>query len=339
MLITDLRGAALQPQQHQKNHNCNNATEATVAPHTPTEAPPPHADEVMPSPTVAPPSSEPQLGFVAVVGTGPSPSGVLTNGAAYCAGGRTGGTVDEVSPRPRPLQPLPLPSQPVDVSALDELLQHIQEVAASGSAGIKVLTSCSCGPVPSPHCTHTPCSASGSSLFSRGRSQPQTRTHCYNKQQTPTSSFLTQPSALNPTPSSRTPTGGGALVSRHHSQRHQLVRMGGGLPRHHSFHQRGAPPPALPLLARMNNNSSSNGPPPPGGATATPPPSCSLTRQHSYSGGPHQHHQRMPLRPLLLRRTLSLKPQVPPKPLFLPNAAVEEGGGRGLCIDRLPESQ
>lgn len=348
LLIKDLRGAGLPPHQHQRNHNCNNATEAAVAPLTPTVAPPPSAAEATPAPGVAPPSPGPHLGFVAVVGAGPTPSGILVNGAACSAGGGAVGVASEVSPRPRPHQPLPLPPQPVDVSALDELLQHIQEVAASGSAGIKVLTSCSCGPVPSPHCNHTPCSSS-SALFSRGRSQPQTRTHRYNNQQTPTSSFLTPPTALNSTPSSGTPRVGGVSVSRHHSQRHQLVRMGGALPRHHSFHQRGAPPPALPLLARMNSNSSSNGPPPPGGAPPPPPPPpeataaaapCSLTRQHSYSGGPH-HHQRAPLRPLLLRRTLSLKPQVPPKPLFLPNgaAALEEGGGRGLCIDRLPESQ
>ncbi|XP_075867613.1 semaphorin-6C-like isoform X2 [Nelusetta ayraudi] len=342
--IKDLRGAGLRPQQRQRNHNCNNAAaEAAVAPPTPTEAPPPPAAAAPPPATFSPPSPGPPLSFVAVVGAGPSPSGLLANGVACGTGGGGGG----ISPRPRPLQPS-LP-QPVDVSALDELLQHIQEVAASGSAGIKVLTSCSCGPGPSPHCGHVPCSSSTDSApFCRGRSQPQTRPHRYNsqqKQQTPTSSFLTPPTALSSAPTSRMPGGGGAPVSRHHSQRHQLVRVGGALPRHHSFHQRGAPPPALPLLARMNSNSSSNGPPPPGGAAPPPQPggaaapTCCLTRQHSYSGGPH-HHQRAPPRPLLLRRTLSLKPQVPPKPLFLPNAAVvEEGGGRGLCIDRLPESQ
>lgn len=76
----------------------------------------------------------------------------------------------------------------------------------------------------------------------------------------------------------------------------------------------------------MNTNSSSNGPPGAGAAADTNASadgesqrpliaSTCLTRQHSYSEGPHVQ------RAAIIRRTASLKPQVPPKPLFLPNTA------------------
>ncbi|XP_071396437.1 semaphorin-6D-like, partial [Centroberyx affinis] len=123
--------------------------------------------------------------------------------------------------------------------------------------------------------------------------------------------------------------GSGVTVTRHHSQRHSLIKMGSGggggaVPRHHSFNHRGAPP--AHFLARMNTNSSSNGPAGGGGAAgggdgaggeAHRPSiaSACLTRQHSYSEPPHVQ------RSAIVRRTASLKPQVPPKPLFLPNTA------------------
>uniref|UniRef100_A0A3Q1BFU2 Sema domain-containing protein n=1 Tax=Amphiprion ocellaris TaxID=80972 RepID=A0A3Q1BFU2_AMPOC len=98
---------------------------------------------------------------------------------------------------------------------------------------------------------------------------------------------------------------------------------GGAVPRHHSFNQRGT---HAHFLARMNTNSSCNVPPASGAAAnanistngesqrASIASTC-LTRQHSYSGGPHVQ------RAAIVRRTASLKPQVPPKPLFLPNTA------------------
>uniref|UniRef100_A0A3B4XVV9 Sema domain, transmembrane domain (TM), and cytoplasmic domain, (semaphorin) 6Ca n=1 Tax=Seriola lalandi dorsalis TaxID=1841481 RepID=A0A3B4XVV9_SERLL len=92
------------------------------------------------------------------------------------------------------------------------------------------------------------------------------------------------------------PGGSGVSVTRHHSQRHSLIKMGSGggaVPRHHSFNQRGT-------------NGESQRP-----SIA----SACLTRQHSYSEGPHVQ------RAAIVRRTASLKPQVPPKPLFLPNTA------------------
>uniref|UniRef100_A0A3Q1B3X8 Sema domain-containing protein n=1 Tax=Amphiprion ocellaris TaxID=80972 RepID=A0A3Q1B3X8_AMPOC len=93
--------------------------------------------------------------------------------------------------------------------------------------------------------------------------------------------------------------GGGVSVARHHSQRHSLIKMGSGggaVPRHHSFNQRGT---------HATNGESQR---------ASIASTC-LTRQHSYSGGPHVQ------RAAIVRRTASLKPQVPPKPLFLPNTA------------------
>ncbi|KAM6973493.1 semaphorin-6D-like [Aplochiton taeniatus] len=113
---------------------------------------------------------------------------------------------------------------------------------------------------------------------------------------------------------------GAVTVTRHQSQRHSLIKMGssgGAVPRHHSFNHRGAPIPQH-ILARMNTNSSSNG----GlsGALSGAGPqrpllaNASLTRQHSYSEPAHGQ------RSAVVRRTASLKPQVPPKPLFLPSA-------------------
>uniref|UniRef100_A0A672FPH0 Sema domain-containing protein n=1 Tax=Salarias fasciatus TaxID=181472 RepID=A0A672FPH0_SALFA len=79
------------------------------------------------------------------------------------------------------------------------------------------------------------------------------------------------------------PGGGGANAAA----RHGLIRMGGG-------GGRGASHPQHFLDRR---------------------PAVCLTRQHSYNGGP------LGGRPAAVRRTASLKPQVPPKPLFLPSAA------------------
>uniref|UniRef100_A0A8C6MEH8 Sema domain, transmembrane domain (TM), and cytoplasmic domain, (semaphorin) 6Ca n=1 Tax=Nothobranchius furzeri TaxID=105023 RepID=A0A8C6MEH8_NOTFU len=99
------------------------------------------------------------------------------------------------------------------------------------------------------------------------------------------------------------PDGGSVSVTRHQSQRHSLIKMGaagGAVPRHHSFNH-------------SNNNGSRRG----------SSPSACLTRQHSYSEGPHVQ------RAAVVRRTVSLKPQVPPKPLFLPNTATSSVTGTG----------
>ncbi|XP_073678617.1 semaphorin-6C [Garra rufa] len=82
------------------------------------------------------------------------------------------------------------------------------------------------------------------------------------------------------------------------SQRHVLIKMGNGVTtaRQHSFNQKSAHVGNIyeihrPLIA--------------GG-------SC-LTRQHSYSEPPHLH------RAAIIRRTASLKPQIPPKPTNIPS--------------------
>uniref|UniRef100_A0A4W5M714 Sema domain, transmembrane domain (TM), and cytoplasmic domain, (semaphorin) 6Ca n=1 Tax=Hucho hucho TaxID=62062 RepID=A0A4W5M714_9TELE len=112
-------------------------------------------------------------------------------------------------------------------------------------------------------------------------------------------------------------------VTRHHSQRHLMIKMGNGgaVPRQHSFRQGGVGPPPHQLLTRMNSGGGGGG----GGVgfEAHRPliPSACLTRQHSYSEPPHLH------RATMVRRTASLKPQVPPKPLFLPaTSPVNEQG-------------
>ncbi|XP_034401516.1 semaphorin-6D-like [Cyclopterus lumpus] len=265
-----------------------------------------------------------------------------------------------------------LPQAVVDVSALDELLKHIHEVSASGTGGIKVLTSTSSSSLfPGPSLS----SAGGGHHHNHHHHHPHhhtsnnphgpTRTHHYNQQQIPetesspyyststlprdglpkrpdapthnstsSSASSSSSSSNNPTSSTSIPSSsssssstplqqqviperpggsGGVPVSRHLSQRHSLIKMG-AVPRHHSFNHRGGQP--AHFLARMNTNSSSNGPPGPSAGAC-------LTRQHSYSEGPHGQ------RAAVVRRTASLKPQVPPKPLFLPNAAMSPVAGAG----------
>uniref|UniRef100_A0A8C8DZG9 Sema domain, transmembrane domain (TM), and cytoplasmic domain, (semaphorin) 6Ca n=1 Tax=Oryzias sinensis TaxID=183150 RepID=A0A8C8DZG9_9TELE len=222
-----------------------------------------------------PSSSASAHGFMAVVGSSLNQGG----------GGR-------VPPHHHSQQSLP--QTVVDVSALDELLKHIHEVSASGTGGIKVLTS-----------------TSSSSLFPGQHHQQQIP-------ETESASYYSTAALPGGGVPKRLDTPGEAALSvtRHQPQRHSIIKMGSGggaVPRHHSFNQRGG---HAHFLARMNTNSSSNGPP-------SSVASACLTRQHSYSGGPHVQ------RAAIIRRTVSLKPKVPPKPLFLPNTAaapVEEAG-------------
>ncbi|XP_047460669.1 semaphorin-6D-like isoform X2 [Mugil cephalus] len=370
---------ALRHHHYEKNQNCNNPR---------------------PGPSS---SSGTSLGFMAVVGNSLSQQACpvshhhgngATHGAATSStslhlpeerrvsskddrGGGAGagveGAVGGAAP-PHHRSQQSLPQSVVDVSALDELLKHIHEVSASGTGGIKVLTSTSSSSLfPGPSCSSSVSSSSEGHHPHHSHRGP-TRTHHYNQQQIPepesyystsplprdglpkhldapllTSTFSSATSSSssssnNPTSSTSIPSssssssstplqqqviperpgggggGGGISVARHHSQRHSLIKMGSGggaVPRHHSFNQRGTQ--HLHFLARMNNNNSSNNNMN-SSSTSTggrwPPVSSScLTRQHSYSEGPHA--QRAPI----VRRTASLKPQVPPKPLFLPNAA------------------
>uniref|UniRef100_A0A6Q2YAS5 Sema domain-containing protein n=1 Tax=Esox lucius TaxID=8010 RepID=A0A6Q2YAS5_ESOLU len=207
------------------------------------------------------------------------------------------------------------PQSVVDVAALDELLKHIHEVSASGSRSITVLTS-PCAPLP------------GSSGHHHSHSQgsfrcqpqiPETESAPYYSSSTLPRDSLTRRLDVPPDAASASSSAGATplqqqsipergAVTRHHSQRHSLIKMGNGgaVPRQHSFRQ--GPPPHQ-LLTRMNSGGGGAA-----GCEAHRPliPSACLTRQHSYSEPPHLQ------RAAIVRRTASLKPQVPPKPLFLP---------------------
>ncbi|XP_040928915.1 LOW QUALITY PROTEIN: semaphorin-6D-like [Betta splendens] len=155
---------ALRHHQYEKNQNCNNAKDGN------------------------PSCSGSSLGFMAVVGNpltqhafpfshhhsnGPGSSSaslhlpeekaLLNDDRVAAAGG--GAALHHQSQQS-------LPQAAVDVSALDELLKHIHEVSASGTGGIKVLTSTS---------SLFPSSTSGRHHHNHHHSQHgQTRTHQYN---------------------------------------------------------------------------------------------------------------------------------------------------------------
>uniref|UniRef100_A0A3Q0RD61 Sema domain, transmembrane domain (TM), and cytoplasmic domain, (semaphorin) 6Ca n=1 Tax=Amphilophus citrinellus TaxID=61819 RepID=A0A3Q0RD61_AMPCI len=274
---------ALRHHQYEKNQNCNNAKD---------------------KPKSGPSCSGSSLGFMAVVGNSLTQqvfpfshhhSNSLSNGAAHGAGASS---TSLHLPEERKISnderaaaaAQSLPQTVVDVSALDELLKHIHEVSASGTGGIKVLTS-----------------TSSSSLGPHQQQIPETAATSYYSTSALPSDGLPkriEPPPQNSTSSSAT-SSSGVSVTRHHSQRHSLIKMGSGsgaVPRHHSFNQRG------PQHAQSTNGESKQ----PSVASA-----C-LTRQHSYSEGPHIQ------RAAIVRRTASLKPQIPPKPLFLPNTATSE---------------
>ncbi|XP_070970153.1 semaphorin-6D-like isoform X2 [Oncorhynchus clarkii lewisi] len=217
------------------------------------------------------------------------------------------------------------PQTVVDVAALDELLKHIYEVSASGSRSITVLTSPR-APLPG--------SSSSSHNHSSFRSQPQipeTESATYYSSSTLPRDSLTRrldvppdtaASSAGATPLQQQSIPERSAVTRHHSHRHLMIKMGNGgaVPRQHSFRQDGVGPPPHQLLTRMNSSGGGGGGV---GCEVHQPliPSACLTRQHSYSEPPHLH------RAAIVRRTASLKPQVPPKPLFLPaTSPVNEQG-------------
>uniref|UniRef100_A0A4W5M9E5 Sema domain, transmembrane domain (TM), and cytoplasmic domain, (semaphorin) 6Ca n=1 Tax=Hucho hucho TaxID=62062 RepID=A0A4W5M9E5_9TELE len=223
------------------------------------------------------------------------------------------------------------PQTVVDVAALDELLKHIHEVSASGNHSITVVSS-PCAPLPGSSSSSHNHSHSQSSF----RSQPQipeTESAPYYSSSTLPRDSLTRRLDVPPDAAAASSAGATQLqqqsiperssVTRHHSQRHLMIKMGNGgaVPRQHSFRQGGVGPPPHQLLTRMNSGGGGGG----GGVgfEAHRPliPSACLTRQHSYSEPPHLH------RATMVRRTASLKPQVPPKPLFLPaTSPVNEQG-------------
>ncbi|XP_054462618.1 semaphorin-6D-like [Anoplopoma fimbria] len=243
---------ALRHHQYEKNQNCNNAKDN--------------------NPISGPSCSGSSLGFMAVVGNSMTQQvfpfshhhgNGLSNGAALGAGasstslhlpeerkvlteeraggGAGGGGGGGGVPHHHHSQQS-LPQAVVDVSALDELLKHIHEVSASGTGGIKVLTSTS-----SSSLFPGPSLSSSGGLHHNHHHHPhhsnsnnphgQTRTHHYNHSHHHSNHHNnTQQVILE------RPGGSNVSVTRHLSQRQSLIKMGSGggaVPRHHSFNQRG----------------------------------------------------------------------------------------------------
>ncbi|XP_029306944.1 sema domain, transmembrane domain (TM), and cytoplasmic domain, (semaphorin) 6C [Cottoperca gobio] len=206
-------------------------------------------------------------------------------------------------------QPYPGYSQKVmEVTSLDELLKHIHEASSSKNSQLMSPSGLmACG--------------GGAQLAFANRIQPQipeTESAPYYSSSTLPRDSLTRRMDVPPDiPSHHQST----LERRHSSQRHSLIAaatkmpngVGGGgggmIPRQHSFSQRNCGPhQPPPLLARMNSTGSA--------CEVHYPliPNGYLTRQHSYNGEqPEVQH-----RGAIVRRASSLKPDVPPKPLFIP---------------------
>lgn len=213
----------------------------------------------------------------------------------------------------------------MEVTSLDELLKHIHDASSSSSSGTGGSSKAS--QLMSPSCLMASGGGSGGQLAFANRIQPQipeTESAPYYSSSTLPRDSLTRRMDVPP---DIPPHHQSTLERRHSSQRHSLastaskipnggvVSMGGGgiLPRQHSFSQRNCgphqqQPPPPPLLARMNSTGSA--------CEAHYPliPNGYLSRQHSYAGEP----QEVPHQGAIVRRASSLKPDVPPKPLFIP---------------------
>ncbi|XP_076592676.1 sema domain, transmembrane domain (TM), and cytoplasmic domain, (semaphorin) 6C isoform X1 [Chaetodon auriga] len=206
-------------------------------------------------------------------------------------------------------QPYPGYSQKVmEVTSLDELLKHIHEASSSKNSQLM-----------SP--SGLMASGGGGQLAFTNRIQPQipeTESAPYYSSSTLPRDSLTRRMDVPP---DIPPHHQSTLERRHSSQRHSLIAaankmpngggVGGGgiIPRQHSFSQRnGGPHQPPPLLARMNSTGSA--------CEVHYPliPNGYLARQHSYNG----EQQEVPHRGAIVRRASSLKPDVPPKPLFIP---------------------
>ncbi|KAM4600914.1 sema domain, transmembrane domain (TM), and cytoplasmic domain, (semaphorin) 6C isoform 2-T2 [Polymixia lowei] len=210
------------------------------------------------------------------------------------------------------------PQKVMEVTSLDELLKHIHE--ASGSKNAQLMSP-------------SGLMASGGSgqLAFANRIQPhipETESAPYYSSSTLPRDSLTRRMDVPP---DIPPHHQSTLERRHSSQRHSLIAaatkmsnggaggggglggggLGGGgmIPRQHSFSQRNSGPhQPPPLLARMNSTGSA--------CEVHYPliPNGYLTRQLSYQG----EQQEVLHRGAIVRRTSSLKPDVPPKPLFIP---------------------
>uniref|UniRef100_A0A665TNZ8 Semaphorin-2A n=1 Tax=Echeneis naucrates TaxID=173247 RepID=A0A665TNZ8_ECHNA len=186
-------------------------------------------------------------------------------------------------------QPYPgYPQKVMEVTSLDELLKHIHEASSSKNSQLM-----------SP--SGLMASGGGGQLAFANRIQPQipeTESAPYYSSSTLPRDSLTRRMDVPP---DIPPHHQSTLERRHSSQRHSLIAA-------HSFSQRnGGPHQPPPLLARMNSTGSA--------CEVHYPliPSGYLARQHSYNG-----EQEVPHRGAIIRRASSLKPDVPPKPLFIP---------------------
>nr|XP_020471142.1 semaphorin-6D-like isoform X1 [Monopterus albus]XP_020471143.1 semaphorin-6D-like isoform X1 [Monopterus albus]XP_020471144.1 semaphorin-6D-like isoform X1 [Monopterus albus]XP_020471145.1 semaphorin-6D-like isoform X1 [Monopterus albus]XP_020471146.1 semaphorin-6D-like isoform X1 [Monopterus albus] len=200
-------------------------------------------------------------------------------------------------------QPYPGYSQKVmEVTSLDELLKHIHEASSSKNSQLM-----------SP--SGLMASGGGGQLTFANRIQPQipeTESAPYYSSSTLPRDSLTRRMDVPP---DIPPHHQSTLERRQSSQRHSLIAAatkmpsgGGMIPRQHSFSQRnGGPHQPPPPLARMNSTGSA--------CEVHYPliPNGYVARQHSYSG-----EQEVPHRAAIVRRASSLKPDVPPKPLFIP---------------------
>lgn len=214
-------------------------------------------------------------------------------------------------------QPYPSYSQKVmEVTSLDELLKHIHDVNASKNSQLM-----------SP--SGLMAAGGGGQFAFSNRIQPhipETESAPYYSSSTLPRDSLTRRMDVPPDiPSHHQST----LERRHASQRQSLIAAAtkmpsvgavgrGMIPRQHSFNQRNGGPHQPPLLlAQMNSTGST--------CEVHYPliPNAYLTRQHSYNG----EQLEVQHRGAIVRRASSLKPDVPPKPLFIPaTSPVNEQG-------------
>ncbi|KAL0984831.1 hypothetical protein UPYG_G00147740 [Umbra pygmaea] len=205
-------------------------------------------------------------------------------------------------------QPYPCyPQKVMEVTSLDELLKHIHE-ANAGKNG-KVMTS-----------SGLLASGVGQLAFTN-RVQPhvpETESAPYYSSSTLPRDSLTRRMDVPP---DMPPHHQSTLERRHSSQRHSLIaaatkmaNSGGSsnmVLRQQSFSQRNSHQPP-PIMARMNSTGST--------CEIHYPliPNGYLTRQQSYNGEQQEDSAAYLHRGAIVRRTSSLKPDAPPKPLFIP---------------------
>ncbi|MGH0176888.1 UNVERIFIED_CONTAM: hypothetical protein FKN15_073801 [Acipenser sinensis] len=239
------------------------------------------------------PSSRPTSGVPAQVFQFPNSLVLSGNGNGNVLGGQLHLEEPKIPNAERVrAQPYPCyPRKPAEVNALDELLRHLHGVNGAP--------------------TGTPLAPNNVRLPFANRVQPQipdTESAPYYSSSTLPRDSLTRrmdvpPDMPPPQPTLERP-------SRHPSQRQSLclvpnVSCGSEICRQHSFNPRSGPPP---LLARMNSAGSyvENNHQPLHAIGY-------LSRQHSYTG----QATALP-RVGAVRRTASMKPDVPPKPTFIP---------------------